>query len=291
MIRAYGRWLIAASVLLAACGRPATPEDIALAYGRAIYANDADAIWGFVSEADRRVKDQQTFRRQQRDLRGVTRDAVRQLAGYVTATPVTTRIIGDRASVTLRFRLPDANAPPVRTLMLDWDEDRLNELSDADRDRIAARLRDLHERSELPTIEGDETIDLVRERGRWLVFLNWAGGVRVTFAVAVEPALPLEVRVSPPSAVLVPGERVRVRVSAKNAGAREVTTRVTHRIEPDADARHLALLQCPLLVPARLAPGASDEYESEYLLLADTPPTVREFSVTYRFPMANARAP
>ena len=288
MTRAFGWVLIAATVLPVACSRTAQPEDIALAYGRAIYANDAAAMWRLISEADRQVKDEPTFRRQQQELQGFTRDAVRQIAGYMTASPVKKSISGDRATVTLRFRLPDANAPPVRALMLDWDERRLNDLSAEKRERILAHLQDLHARSKLPIIEGDETMELVREGARWAVFLNWAGGVRVTFTVAVDPALPLDVSVSPSSAVLAPGERLRVSVRAKNTGGREVTTRVRHRIEPDAEARHLALLQCPLLVPARLAPGASNDYESEYMLLADAPATVKAFTVTYRFPATEA---
>ena len=276
--------LAIAGVLLAACGRPTRPEPVALAYGRALYANDADAAWRLISEVDRRVKDEPTFRRQQQNLQGFARDAVQQLAGYIAATPVLTTISGDRATVTLRFRLPDANAPPMRTLMLDWDEDRLNSLSAEERQRITARLQDLHTRGELPTLDGDETMELIRESGRWQVFLNWAGGARVAFAATIDPGLPLDVTISPSSAVLAPGERVRVSVRAKNTGGREVTTRVRHQIDPDAEARHLALLQCPLLVPARLAPGASDEYESEYMLLADAPATVRAFTVTYRFP-------
>ena len=291
MMRAVGCGLLAVTVLLVACGRAAGPEDVALEYGRAIYASDAETAWRLISEADRQVQDKPTFRRQQQALQGLARDVVRQLAGYITATPVTTTITGDRATVTLRFRLPDANAPTVRTLMLDWDEKRLAALSAGAHERIAARLGDLHARAELPAIEGDETIELVREHGRWHVFLNWAGGVHVAFTASVDPALPLDVSVSPSSVVLAPGERVRVTVTAKNTDAHEVTTRVSHRIEPDAEAHHLALLQCPLLLPARLAPGGTEEYDSEYLLLAEVPAGVRAFTVTYRFPAVSARRP
>jgi hypothetical protein len=117
MTRAFGCGRLAASVLLVACGRASGPEDVALEYGRAIYASDAEAAWRLISEADRQVQDKPTFRRQQQALHGLTRDAVRQLAGYITATPVKTTITADRATVTLRFRLPDANAPTVRALM------------------------------------------------------------------------------------------------------------------------------------------------------------------------------
>jgi hypothetical protein len=276
--------LLALGLLLAGCGRAALPEEVALAYGRAVYANDAAAIWRLVSEADRRVKDEAAFRRQQRELRGFTREVVLALAGFIAATPVATDMTGDRARVTLGFRLPDANAPEIRALMLEWDEDRLDRLPATERSRIRERLDALARENSLPTIEGDETIQLVREAGAWRVFLNWAGGVRVTFDTAVDPGVPLDVKLSPPSIVLAPGERVRVSLRARNAGTGDLTTRASHRIEPAAEANHLALLQCPLLLPVRLAAGEMVEYESEYMLLTDAPKGVTAFTVTYRFP-------
>jgi hypothetical protein len=276
--------LVAFMAGLAACGRGMTPEDVAREYGRAFYANDADALWTLISAADHRAKDQATFRRQQRDLRGFTRQAVRQLAGYITATPVNVVHAADRAKATLRFRLPDANAAGIRRLMLDWDEERLDALPTADRRRIAVSLEQLHRQGGLPTIEGDETIELVREAGTWRVFLNWAGGVRVRFTAAAEAGSPLEVTVTPSETVLAPGDRLRVTVRASNRAGREVTTRVGHQIEPAAESRHLALLLCPLFVPVTLGPGETREFSSEYLLLADVPKDVRMLAVTYVFP-------
>jgi hypothetical protein len=124
--------LLALGLLLAGCGSAASPEEAALAYGRALYANDAAAIWRLLSEADRRVKDA-TFRRQQRELRGYSSEVVLALAGFIAATPVATEVTADRPRVTLGFCLPDANAPEVRTLMLDWDEDRLDRLAATER--------------------------------------------------------------------------------------------------------------------------------------------------------------
>ena len=274
--------------VLPSCARTAPPEDVAREYGRSVYANDADALWRLISDADRRVKDLATFRRQQRDLRGVTRDAVRQLAGYMTATPVKTSITADRATVTLRFRTPDANAREIRTLMHDWDENRLEKLSPADHERIAARIAEFHRQGALATIEGDETIELVREAGAWKVFLNWAAGVRVRFVAAVDQAVPLDVMLTPAQVALTPGDRVWVSVKARNTSLRPVTTRVGHRIEPAADSRYLALLQCPLFVPVTLEAAESREFTSEYLLLDDVPKALRSVDVTYLFPSRTA---
>jgi len=278
--------LLALGLLLAACGRATPPEEVALAYGRAVYANDADAIWRLVSDVDRRAKDQATFRLQHHELRGFTREVVHQLAGFMAAAPVRTTINGDRASIVLRFRLPDANALPLKALLHDWDEDRLNALAERERARIRERLAALGRQHTLPLIEGDETIELVREDGRWRVFLGWAGGVRVRFEAAVDPEVPLQVTVTPGAALLARGERLRVTVRATNTGRREVTTRVGHRITPETLANHLALLQCPLLVPITLASRETQEFVSEYLLLADVPADTRAFAVTYRFPSA-----
>lgn len=119
----------------------------------------------------------------------------------------------------------------------------------------------------------------------WRVFLSWVStGVRVEFGASVDPEQPLEVAVTPPWAIVAPGERIRVTLQARNIGSREVTTRVGHRIEPRARADSLALLLCPLLVPVTLAPGESREFVSEYLLLADVPAAAKAFTVTYRFP-------
>lgn len=221
---------------------------------------------------------------------GFAREAVHRLAAFVTARPVKTTTTGYRASATLRFQLPNANAPVVRTLLHDWDEARLNRLGDSERTRIREKLDELRRAGRLPTIEGDETIELVRDASGWKVFLNWAGGVRVRFEAAVDEGVPLQILVTPASTILAPGERLRVTVQATNAGGREVTTRVGHRIEPEAQASHLALLLCPLVVPVTLAPGQTQEFVSEYLLLADVPSDAKHFGVTYRFPVAPPEA-
>ena len=272
------------ALALAGCSKHPTHEEIALSYGRAVYANEAQAIWHLLSSDDRRVKDEATFRRQQRQLGGFTREVVQQLAGFITATPVSATFTGERASVTLKFRLPDANAPAIRALMHDWDEERLNRLGDGERRRVREQLDQLQREGRLPTIEGDETIELVRDASDWKVFLNWAAvGMQVRFGTAVGGGQLLEGTVTPAAAVLAPGERIRVTVRARNNDRREVTTRVGHRIEPEAHRSSLALLLCPLFIPVTLAPGEAREFVSEYLLLANVPAAARTFTVTYHF--------
>ena len=276
------------AIVLAGALRRQSPEQVALEYGRALYANDADGLWRLISEEDHRARDQEAFRRQQRDLRGFTRDTVRELARYIDATPVKTSITGDRASVTLRFRLPDANAPAIRTLMHEWDEDRLEALATTEREQILSRIVALHRERKLPIVEGDETIDLVRDAGGWKVVLHWADGVRLRFVAAIDPGVPLDISVTPAQAGLNPGERLRVTVRATNRSDHEITTRVGHRIQPESQSKHLALLLCPLFVPVTLAAGETREFSSEYLLLSDAPEDLRALDVTYVLPARTA---
>lgn len=209
---------------------------------------------------------------------------LRQLASFITATPGEKTIAGKRATVKLKFRLPDANASEVRTLAQEWDERRLTALSETERAKISERLDHLYRTQKLPMLEGEETIELVKEDSGWRVFLNWAGGVRVSFGAAVDSTSPLQVTVSPAQISVAPGERIRVTVRATNRASRDVTTRVGHRIEPKAEANFLALLQCHLFLPVTLKPGETNEFISEYLLLRDVPDQVKNFEVLYEFP-------
>ena len=271
------------SLALPGCARDPRPEDVALAYGRAVYANDPAAIYALVSADDRRARDEATFRRQQATPRGFALEIVRHLASFVTATPLGTERTGDRATVTLRFRLPNANDPAIAKLMHDWDDQRLDALAPSERDEIRQALDQLHRTGRLPVIDGDETIELVREKAGWRVSLHWADGIRLRFGATTDQRLPLEVRVSPGEILVTPGERVRVTVRAKNIGSQNVTARVGHAVEPKAQADFLALLQCPLFVPVTLKPGEAEEFTSEYLVLKDIRGDVKQLTGTYEF--------
>jgi cytochrome c oxidase assembly protein Cox11 len=169
----------------------------------------------------------------------------------------------------------------------EWDERRLNALSRPEQEAIARELDQLHRAGKIPLLEGEETFELVREGRHWRVFLDWARGVRVRFDTASQAAIPLELTVSPVEVLVKPGERVRVTVRAKNLSAREIVTRVGHRIEPKAEAHSLALLRCPLFFPVTLAPGQVEEFLSEFVLAKDLAPETIRFDVTYVFRLAS----
>ena len=270
-------------LFLVGCARSPAPEDVAVEYGRAIYRYDAAAIYRLASAADRRAKDAETVRAQVGGPTGFALDIIRHLALFIEAKPVDTRLWESRATVSLKLMLPDANAPEIRTLAHDWDETALDALSDGERADIRRKLDELHERRTLPVVEGQETFELVKEGGGWRLVLDWGGAIPVQFSASAAKTPALDVTTTPAEIRAKPGESFRVTVRAKNVSGHEVTTRVGHRIAPEADANFLALLQCPLFLPATFKPGETKEFVSEYLLLKDTPGRVTAFRVTYEF--------
>lgn len=275
---------LATVLALTGCTRQPGPAAVAIDYGRALYAGQPHAIYRLISAEDRRAKTEADFARQQDTHEGFTGELLAQLASFVVATPLDTRITDRRATVRVKLLLPNANAPEIRALAHEWDEGALNGLPGGERQRIRDRLDELHRTGTLPTVDGEEAFTLVRDDDGWRVLMNWARGTRLRFHAAVPAGLPLRVDVEPAEIAVAPGERLRVIVRARNTGARELTMRVGHLIEPSADSRFLALLQCPLFVPITLEPGATEEFQSEYLVLNDLPKSVTHLDVTYRFP-------
>lgn len=284
-VRSRGVQAVLLAGLLAAggcAGRPA-PDSVALDYARALYAGDLAGTYRLLSAEDRRVKDERAFLQERDGPTGFALEVAKRLAAFIEGNAAETTVRGERATVRLTLRLPNANAPEVATLVHDWDEERLNTLSATERRQVTARLADLHRAGRIPMLEAEETVELVREDRGWRVFLNWAGGVRVRFGAATGEAMPVRVTVSPEESRLRRGDRVWVTVRVTNLSGREVTTRVRHRVEPEPQAHHLALLQCPLLLPVTLPAGGSEEFRSEYMLLPDLPEQTRGFEVTYAF--------
>jgi len=277
------RSLLVVALLLSACAQEATPEAVSLKYSRALYASDLGQAYRLIATEDHRVKDEETFRREGGAVAGFALEVARQLASFIEAARVETKINGDRAAVTLRIRLPDANAPELSALIAGWDEGRLNALSRKEQEEISQKLGRLHRSGQLPMLEGEETFELVRERAGWRVVLNWAAGVHIRFLAAAPPALPLALSLTPEETVVVPGGRVHVTLRAANHSARDIVARVTHRIEPKSQADSLALLRCPLLLPVTLRAGETEEFRSEYLLLKDARHTAKQLQVTYEF--------
>jgi hypothetical protein len=277
-------------LLSGACSRTKAPMDVAVDYSRALYAYDAARVRALASTRDRAAKDEASVAAQLAAPEGFALELLRELSRFVSATPVDTRVNGDHATVRLKLTLPNANDPLIKALARDWDEQRLQALTAAERADARRRVDDLGRRHQLPVIEGDETFELLKETAGWRLVLHWDGAIPLRLAATASAGVPLELTVTPERISARAGEAFRVTVRARNVSSHEVTSRVGHRITPEADAKFLALLQCPLFLPATFKPGESKEFVSEYLLLGDMPPRVSAFEVMYIFSPSPADA-
>ena len=266
------------------------PVDVALDYSRALYAYDAARVHALASARDRAAKDEASVAAQLQAPEGFALELVSELSRFVTATPIETRVADDHATVRLRLILPNANAPLIKALARDWDEQRLQMLTPVERADARRRLDDLGRHHQLPVIEGDETFELLKETAGWRLVVHWEGTIPVRLAATAPASVPLQLTVTPEHITARAGEAFRVAVRARNVSSHEVTSRVGHRITPEAAAKFLALLQCPLFLPVTFKPGESKEFVSQYLLLGDTPPTVSGFEVMYTFASSPADA-
>ena len=225
----------------------------AIEYGRAIYRYDAAAIYRLAFAADRRVKGEETVRAQVGAPTGFALDIIRHLALFMEAKPVDTRLSGNRATISLKLTLPDANAPDIRMLARDWDETALDALADSERAQVLRKLDELHERRKLPVVEGQETFELVKEGGGWRLVLDWGGAIPVRFTASTAKTPALEITTTPAEIRAKPGESFRVTLRAKNVSGHEVTTRVGHRITPERTSWRCCSARCSSRPPSSRA--------------------------------------
>ena len=174
--------LVLPSAYLLMAERPsatADPVQLLTEYLRAVYARDFGQAYRFISSADRKLKEERTYIRERGPFNGFTLKAAQKLAGFIEATPVEQERTGSHARIKLKLKLPDADR--LSTALLDWDEDRLNSLPAREQMALLQRLEQWKREGKIDVLDGYEEFELVREGGRWRVFLNWAAGARVIF--------------------------------------------------------------------------------------------------------------
>ena len=275
-------WVVAcglAALVVAPVGAAEGPEDVALAYLRAIYARDMSAAYGMLAAADRALKSREAFAREQGTFTGFAREVARELAEGIEASRIE-RVEGDgRLRIRLRTRLPDANAPALLPVVRDWEESALDAMGPAERVAALARIRDLFVAGRMPMLEGEETLTLVRDADGWRVLLDWAGGVRVRFRVEIPTDIPLAGAFEQDEAMASRGGPVSLKLRVTNPTDREVRVRARHLVSPPAMQERVEVVQCSFLLPVTLGPRLSDEYPVVYFV-GDIPPDVKEITVT-----------
>lgn len=261
------------------------PVQVLSQYLRHVYARDFRQAYRFISADDQGLKNLNEYVRERGSFSGFTLALAAKLAGLIEINQISSAADGPRQRVAVAMRLPDANS--MAPLLHDWDDNKLNALSALERRNLLSAIDGLIGAGKLPMIEGEEKFVLIKEGSKWKVFLDWAAGVQVQFTATVPPGD--EVTAAPLSKTTVArsGDLFTVGFKVTNRTAKEIVTRIAHRVEPQELAQYLDLVECALLLPVRIQPGEEQVYRSTYMVRGDLPDGTKTLNVTYEFKIEN----
>jgi hypothetical protein len=257
---------------------PENPVDVARSYLRATHARDYREAYRFIASADRIIFAQENYLRAQVALRGFAAQLAKQLAADMEIRVIERETKDNRARLTLDYKVPAADE--VSALLYNWDQEKLNALPRAEQEHIIGALEKMKKAGNMINIEGRETFNLVKEDGRWKVFLDWASGIKVSFSATLPSDSLVEVEVLKRELFASADEPFQTNLKFWNRGQNEVVARIDHLIEPREFAGRIAMIACGFLRPLTLYPGEVREVSSAYLLDSGFPkPT--QLSITY----------
>ena len=261
------------------------PFNTVEAYLKNSYARDFKKAYRYISRGDRQLKAERVYVREKGSFSGFPLTVTRKLAQFIELRPLeTVREQDGQMRVKVEAKYPDANS--LSAILLEWDEERLNALPTSMQRDILSKLDQMDREGEIKTIVGEEEFTLVKEGTSWRVYLDWAAGVRVSYD-AVVPAESIEAVPVNKSTTIRPNELFTISYRVKNRTAQAISTRITHRIEPDELSQHLDIIDCALLLPVELRPGEESEFSTTYLVRGDLPEGTKELNVTYDFQVAH----
>ena len=254
---------------------------VLIKYLRDVYSRDFKHAYQFVSEEDKRLKNEGVYVQERGPFSGFTLEVSKKLSEFIKFTPVQIKINDNRARITLGFKAPDMNG--LSALMLDWDEERLNALPPPEQKKLLASIDALKRRGSLEMIEGQEEFNLVREGNNWRLFFDWASGIKVNFITIVPQDGTIEAKPTIKETVIQPNELFSIAYRVKNLTDNEVFARITHRVQPEGLKEHLDLVECGLLLPVRIPPRQEQTYSSTYVVRGDMGTASKSLDVTYEF--------
>jgi hypothetical protein len=250
------------------------------------YARDFKKAYRYISLGDRQLKAERVYVREKGSFSGFPLAVTRKLAQFIQLRPLEiAREQDGQLRVKVEAKYPDANS--LSAILLEWDEKRLNALPVSMQRDILATLDQMNRAGEIKTIEGEEEFTLVKEGTSWRVYLDWAAGIRVSYDAVVPPTQSIEAVPVNKATTIRPSELFTISYRVKNRTAQTISTRITHRIEPDELSEHLDIIDCALLLPVELRPGEESEFSTTYMVRGDLPEGIKELNVTYDFQVAH----
>ena len=255
--------------------------DLVHTYLAAVYARDFRTAYPLLAVADRQIRDEARYVASQGQYEGFTLEVSIKLAGFMKVWLIDRQESGDSLVIKVGYRVP---APAeLNDLLLHWDEDRLNALPTEKQKELLAELDSRNQSGKLLNIEGQETIELIKEADAWKVFLDWAAGTRVLLQSKLADGNKLDIRFTTTEVIAKNDELFLVNLKIRNPGAHAVIFTVGHLLEPPEVAEDLQLVECGLLTPTTLDAKQEKEFAMAYQLNSAAGLSHREIKLTYEF--------
>lgn len=282
----------------------ASPAEVAERFLRARYARQAERLYQLASAADRAERTLAEFIAVNPPYPASVRPAVDALAESIRFSAADTEAAGDQARVTIRAALPNSADRDLGSLLQAAQADRAfggpesperaeSERAESERaespERAARDIRADARAGRLPMVEVTETVDLIREGGRWRVIMGWDADLPVTLRAEVAGGVPLEFTIlTAPELRLRPGETGRATFAIRNASDASLRVMAAHAYAPPAAQRHVELIRCFCFFEERLDAGESRQLSLVFRLGWDLPSAIDAVAITYRYDRSDA---
>lgn len=282
------------AVLVVALAAPPSPVEVAERFLRARYARQAERLYQLASAADRAERTLDEFVAVNPPYPEPFQPGVDALAAAIRFLAADAEVTGDQARVTIRAALPNSADRDLDALLRAAQVDRAFGGAESDGGAASAQevvrsIRADARAGRLPVVEVTESVDLIREGGRWRVIMGWDADLPVALRAEVAGGAPLEFTViTEPELRLRPGATGRATFLVRNTADESVRVTATHTYAPPAAQRHVELIECFCFFEERLDPGESREQSLVFRLSWDLPAAIDAVAITYRYRRSGA---
>jgi hypothetical protein len=265
VLAAFISVLIPTHLLSQTAGEPvrSSPIDVAGAYLRTVYARDPQAAYRHISSADRTVRDETTYIRSQVSFGGFALKLAQRFASEMQVWSIEQKLGPKHARLKVGYLVPSGDE--IAPQLLDWNPDKLNQLSEDEQRRLLDAVDRLIDRPQKVTIEGRETIDLVREKHGWRIFLDWRSRARILFKAVQPRSGELVVRFLRNDFLLKTGDPFQIDLTVTNRTGNDLIVKLDHLFEPRSLAESIDMIACGSLAPFHLRPHAVQSISSHYV--------------------------
>ena len=238
--------------------------DVIAKFLQASYARDYLSAYSYIAARDQHVWSKESYARRYQSLNGFALTLTQTLAARMEIWTMTRQLGSDRVRYEIGYRVPTADE--LAPALLDWDGQKLNALSNAEQQQLLEKIKNLSQKPDAVRMNGRESLNLIRENGRWKIFYDWASATKVKVKLAAPRGSGIDVLISGDAFMVKKSEPFDVNFTLTNRSDAPTSVRLVHHVEPDSVQQHLEMIACGALLPITLQPGEPQEITMSYLL-------------------------